>query len=284
MKGIFDSSSTNVLECKNCGLQFLDKIMTEKEENDYYNSYYRNQSIRHFKKMDFDDIQLQSYKHYKQYDYIYKDLIEKFDKIFEIGSGSGGFLRFVKEHFPNKKLISLERCPENSKYIKNYFGEKVRLINDLKELGKEKFDCIVAFGVFEHVRDSRFFLTNLRKSLSDKGVIALNIPNKFHSLTYNYKLAEFKKFSYMKQHYYTFTEKSHHILAEQTGFNIKKFNYMQFWGLDNQLSWLRYRKPRKFDDITGILSSKTLKSYAEDMIRNKTTDLYMVVYEKNYMI
>jgi len=36
MKSIFDCDKTNLIECNCCGLQFLDKIMTEEEECNFY--------------------------------------------------------------------------------------------------------------------------------------------------------------------------------------------------------------------------------------------------------
>ena len=49
MSGVFDSEKTNVMECEECGLQFLDPMMTEEEEEEYYNGYYQKQKNRHFK-------------------------------------------------------------------------------------------------------------------------------------------------------------------------------------------------------------------------------------------
>ncbi len=280
MSGIFDSEKTNVMECEECGLQFLDPMMTEEEEEEYYNGYYQKQKNRHFKAMNLEDLQDQSFRHYERYENIYADLIQNKKSILEIGCGTGGFLKFVNEKFPSIKLTAFERCSENTNFIQNCFKNKVRMIDDLKEIDRETFDCICAFGVFEHIRDSKTFLMQMRSLLRRNGALALNVPNKKHALVFQYNLEEFKKFTYMKQHYFTFTEKSHHILAKQTGFKVKGFNYMQVWGLDNQLSWLKYRRPRNFNDITDSLSAETLAAYQKDMIRNKTSDLVMALYER----
>ena len=73
---------------------------------------------------------------------------------------------------------------------------------------------------------------------------------------FNRDLEEFKKFTYMKQHYYTFTEQAFHLLAGRTGLKVSKFNYMQVWGLDNQLSWLRHKRPRDFSVLPVFFPSK----------------------------
>ncbi len=277
MAGIFDSDTTEIMECIQCGMQFLDPLMTEQEENDYYEGYYRNQQSRHTQEIQLADMQQRQYDRYEQYRSIYLDLISDCETILELGSGTGGFLKFVGQHNPGARLVAVERCSENIDFIKQCFGDKVEIVSSLDDVQGFEFDFVGAFGVFEHVRNSRVFLANIRERLSDSGRLALNVPNKQHALVYDFDLEEFRKFTYMKQHYYTFTEQAFNLLAEQTKLEVVKFNYMQMWGLDNHLSWLRYRKPRDFSDISSILSRQTLESYNNDLIQRKMTDLMMAV-------
>lgn len=277
MKGIFDSDDTNVMECQNCGTQFLNPMMSEQEENEYYEDYYNKQASRHFKEMTLDDLQNKALKHYEEYVDVYLELFKEATNFLEIGSGSGGFIKFLKKHRPDIQIHAIERCGSNVEFIRKCYGQSVTLIQDVEDASNLKWDVIGAFGVFEHIRDSLGFLQNLKSRLTPNGKIALNVPNKHHALVFAFDCQEFKKFTYMKQHYYTFTEKSFELLAAKSGLNVNKFNYMQVWGLDNQLSWLRYRQPRSHDNITQMLSPETLRSFNQDMIRNKTTDLMMAV-------
>lgn len=277
MSGIFDSDATNVMECLNCGLQFLDPMMSEQEEEKYYSGYYRKQEGRHFSPMNLMDLQERALQYYELYNELYTGLISGATTILEIGSGTGGFIRFVREHFPHIKITAIERCEENVAFLRECFDQEIVIADKLEDLEGQKFDLIAAFGVIEHLRDSRGFLTSLKKHLSPLGKVALNSQNKNHPLVYAYKLEEFKKFAYMKQHYYTFTESSFNYLAAQTGLAVSAFKYIQIWGLDNHLSWLRYRKPRDFSDITKLLSQRTLDSYNHDLISRGMTDLFMVV-------
>lgn len=277
MTGVFDSESTNVMECTDCGLQYLDPMMTDAEEADYYDSYYRKQSARHFKAMHLEDLQQRAYAHYEQYRSVYIDLISDCKTILEIGSGSGGFIKFVREHRPDIKLIAIERCSDNLAFINQCFGDKVTMLDDVEQVAGVKFDCICAFGVFEHIKNSREFLASMAKHLDVNGKLALLVPNKMHPLVYAYSLEEFKKFTYMKQHYFTFTEKSFQLLAQQTRLKVINYDYIQVWGLDNHISWLNYRKPRDFSDITKLLSKSTLDSYNQDMSQKKMTDVMLAV-------
>lgn len=276
MKGVFDCDFTNVLECLDCGTQYLSPKMTEEEEAKYYNDYYQKQKCRQFEKLELIDLQNTGFQHYKQYSKVYHKILNGVSHLLEIGSGTGGFVKFVSEVYPQIKITVIERCEENVKFLRSNFKNNVEVIDGIDQLGERKFDLVTGFGVFEHIRDSLGFLNQLKKHLSVKGNLVLNVPNKNHALVYAYNVSEFRKFTYMKQHYYTFTESSFESLAKQTGYSIKGFNYLQVWGLDNQLSWLRYRKPRDYQDISQLLSKQTIDSYNQDMIDLKMTDLMMV--------
>lgn len=285
MKGIFDSESTSVHECTDCGLQFLSPMMTDKEEEDYYRNYYENQSVRHYKKFSMEDIQRQALKHYEEYLNVYSDLLKNSRRVLEIGSGTGGFLKFASRQFPNINLCSIERSESNKEFLKDSFSKEAREVtffDDIRTLANsEKFDLIVAFGVLEHVKDTIGFISSLVAHLEPNGLLAFNVPNKRTTLVELYGLEEFTKFTYMKQHYYTFSEKALELVGARCGLVVEKFNYMQVWSLDNHLSWLKNRKPMDFSSFTKVLSKETISRYNKDMIDNKLTDLMMVVYKNN---
>ena len=284
MKGIFDCESTEVIECNECGLQYLYPKMTEEEEENYYLDYYHSQQVRHFENNSLKDMQHNSVKHYQQYQNIYDTLINNAESILEIGSGSGGFLNFVKDNYPAKSITSVEISKSNLEFLRdpnlNNFSD-IKIYSDIEELENNKFDLIFAHGVLEHVRSPKEFLCTLKGLLKgNDSQMAFNIPNKNIALNYMYESEEFKKFIYMKQHYHTFTEKSLEVIAKQIGCTVKGYNYMQVWGLDNTVSWLRYKKPKNFDDYTKFFSQETLSSYNSDLIKNKLTDLFMVVFKR----
>ncbi len=226
MHGIYDSETTDVIECGACGLQYLSPLMTEEEEEEYYNGYYRKQQSRGFKEMQLADQQERSLLHYEQYREVYLELISGCNSILEIGSGTGGFMRFLSQNCPQIELTATERCNENAAFIRKCFGETV-FAEDLDQLRGRKFDCVLALGVFEHLRDGQSFLVQIKNHLNIGGRLVLKVPNKKNPLVHAYALGEFKKFMYMKQHYYTFTEKAFEVLAEKTNYSVFKFHYVQ---------------------------------------------------------
>ncbi len=281
MKGIFDCNKTSVIECKYCGMQFLDKIMSKDEENEFYIEYYESQKKRQYEKMSLESVQNRSFTHYQNNNEIFNEILKDCDDILEIGSGSGGFLKFILDNYNDKKVISVERSEGNLEFLKNkcqnHFKD-IAFYKDLSDIGGDKkFDLVAAFGVLEHARNSRSFLSDALAFLKNgDSKLVLNVPNKYNPFVYLFELEEFKKFSYMKMHYYMFTEKSLEILAEDTGCRINRFYYLQEWGLDNAFSWLINRKPSDFSRFTNFFSEKTMQCYKNDLIKNKMTDSMMV--------
>ena len=71
MEGVYDCEETNVMECRGCGLQFLDPMMSDEEEERYYRNYYEAQKPRHYKSMSLKDLQQRALSLYEQYEDIY---------------------------------------------------------------------------------------------------------------------------------------------------------------------------------------------------------------------
>lgn len=285
LEDIFDCDKTKVMECKNCGLQFLNPMMSQEEEEQYYNDYYNSQKERHYKELKLKDIQENSFSHYESYHKIYNNLLKNKSKILEVGCGVGGFLKFILKNIEKADITAIERSETNFEFLKSDDNRDFTNITFLKNLSEVKncsFDLIVAFGVLEHIKDYQAFLSSLSDLLTDENsIMVFNVPNKAHPLIEIFNLNEFKKFTYMKQHYYTFSEKSFRLIAKKIGCKVVKFRYIQVWGLDNTLSWLRYRYPTDFSRISKFLSKKTLDSYNKDLIKHKTTDLMMVILKKS---
>jgi len=276
LRGVYDCDNTNVCECCDCDLLYLDPIMSEEEEAKYYQDYYRCQQARYSRETMIQEVQQKSLAYFLEYKSRYAPYIENAGEILEIGSGSGGLLRFVKREFHEKIVTAVEKSKVNLNFIKESFPE-YECISNLDEVKACCFDLIFGIAVFEHLRDPLSYLKLLKTKLTEKGRIILEMPNKMEPLIEIFNIKEFKVFNFQKQHYFTYSEKPLKILAKKTGFEIESFYYNQQYGLDNHISWLIYRQVRDFSQYTQLFTPATLKSYKKDLIHNKTTDVIGVV-------
>lgn len=281
MRGIFDCENTKVQECDNCKVHFLNPMMSDEEEEQYYKNYYENQKLRHSSSYNIKDIQKKAYLHYKEYYNTYYDLVSNAENILEIGSGSGGFLEFIQRHTSGKNVVSIERSDSNYEFLKEDFPS-VTINQELNKNDNQKFDLIVAFGVFEHIKDLYSFLENLKSKLKDNdSKIVFTVPSNSDALISFFKVKEYKKFMYMKQHYYVFSKESFYQIANYSKLKVDNIKYIQVWGMDNHLSWLNDRKVQDFTIYTNMISEKTKSEYKKNLIEKEMTDLVMVSFKKD---
>ncbi|MCC7303025.1 MAG: class I SAM-dependent methyltransferase [Bacteroidia bacterium] len=285
MHGVFDNPEAIVKECRTCGLQYLYPMFTDEEEDVYYRNYYESQSVRHFKSNSLKDMQDAALRLYNNYEGYYKALLENTEAVLEVGCGTGGFIKFLASTGENFLYHGVERSESNLTFLREYkhwdtiTPEFFETFGDLP--AGQQYDLVTAFGVLEHVRFPDQFLEELILKVRPGGRVVFNVPNKNNPLVSWLELEEFRKFTYMMQHCYTFTEESLKTLGKRHHLAVKEFNYQQVWSLDNHLSWLKNRKPHDFSRFTRLLSPETIASYNRDLIRNKETDLVSVVFNYN---
>lgn len=280
MQGIHDCEDTKVIECCDCDVQFLSPMMSDDAEQLYYKNYYAQQRDRHGGEVTLQNILDKSFEYYSEYLDTYEKYISNSNNILEIGSGVGGFLKFLSKTSRSKKrVVSIERSESNLAFLKERFAD-VSFFSDIKEvLNKEMFDMILGVAVFEHIRKPLEFLGVLERYLKPNGIIMLEMPNKREPLIELYQIDEFKKFNYQKQHYFTYSERALEWLAGKAGLTVEGFYYHQVYGLENHISWLKNRRPCDYSMFTSFFSRETLRNYKSDLIRAKRTDVIGVIYK-----
>lgn len=100
-------------------------------------------------------------------------------EILEIGTGSGFFLDFAKDHFPNS-------CFSGVEYDERLLNETVSRAPHAKviqgnaenfDLGKGRYDLVVSFQVIEHLYNPDVMLDNVRAHLKPGGIFLVTTPN-----------------------------------------------------------------------------------------------------------
>jgi len=100
-------------------------------------------------------------------------------EILEIGTGSGFFLEFAKEFFPNSHLSGVE-YDERLLTETALRAPHARLIQGNAEdfiFEKGHYDLVVSFQVIEHLYNPSSMLENVRAYLKPGGVFLVTTPN-----------------------------------------------------------------------------------------------------------
>jgi 2-polyprenyl-3-methyl-5-hydroxy-6-metoxy-1,4-benzoquinol methylase len=102
------------------------------------------------------------------------------DTVLEVGCGSGGTLRWLKETGQCKKAYGIELFEDSAMLAKRYAdavvqGDAEQLIDTTFQ--DQTFDLILCLDVLEHMVDPWTFVRKLSRLLAPNGRIVFSIPN-----------------------------------------------------------------------------------------------------------
>ncbi|MRX70386.1 Ubiquinone/menaquinone biosynthesis C-methylase UbiE [Flavobacterium resistens] len=180
-------------------------------------------------------------------------------RILEVGCGRGCFGASLKKE-NNREVWGLELMPEEGKEAKKVLdrvliGKCEDLLNDLPD---NYFDAIYFNDVLEHLFDPYSLLKEIKRKLTDKGVVISSIPNiRYHN--------EFRSFLFKKDWKY-----------EQKG--VLDFTHMRFF-TGKSIQKMYKDAGYVVNTHEGINKTKSLKPYFLNILFLFTQlDIFYVQY------
>lgn len=243
-----------VLRCASCDATFISPLMNEREERTFYAQYNKHVKARGVTVSRSAD-ELHKFSRpaaKKRYEFI-KSCLRKPKSILEIGSSTGAFLEHLKEKSKKKYLCAVEPCPENRHYSRKFCEDTYENIDRIP--ARKKFDAIVMFHVFEHIKKPVSFLKNCNSRLTNGGFVLAEVPCISDPLISLYDCLAFKDFYFQPMHPYIYSLKSLRYVFSKAGLKEKKVFYYQRYGFDNHLTWLSRGKPGGDKQLKKILGS-----------------------------
>ncbi|MFC2116873.1 class I SAM-dependent methyltransferase [Bacteroidota bacterium] len=222
-----------VHKCKTCGHVFLDLGIDPDQYEDYFNSYYEN------------DTQRKEYIESKD-DYIAKiknDNIRRLDVCKDYLNGTFNVLDFGAGYclfsYLVKPFVSSVIAVDKSKLTKenaNKFG--IDYISDIHGINpsEKKFDAIFAFHTLEHLIEPGKTIKHLSDLLTDNGLLFIEVPNQNDLLV---KLSKkYRAFYYQVAHLHYFKRKTLFKLIANGELTLLKRISTQRYGFSNHLRWI----------------------------------------------
>lgn len=151
-------------ECEKCKLRYFDPLITGDEK--FYNSL-------------------------QKFDWYYPDEKEEFleaakfisssDRVLEIGSGRGAFVKYL----PTQKYVGLD-FSENAREMARKDGILIKneMVQDYVKRNEGGFDIVVSFQVLEHVSNPKSFIEAKVKALVSGGKMIIIVPSEDSFLKY----------------------------------------------------------------------------------------------------
>ncbi len=257
---VWSVDNGNVYKCSECELIFIDCIMSEDEEKEFYRNYN---------------------KHVKQRGVIVEKSVEEFhekskvlaserlkvvrkffnnNKVLEIGSATGAFLSLLDGCNTN----ACELTTDNLEFSKKFINGKA--YNSVEDIKNNKFDVICMYHVFEHIRNPLEFLKILKPLLNENGRIIIEVPHSNDPLITIFNSEEFKDFVFQPMHPTVYNEKSLDFVFNKSGYKKDEVIFHQRYGLDNHLSWFKNKKPGGDQFLKELFSS-------DEQYRKKLEDI-----------
>lgn len=233
---VWSIDNGSVYRCNQCELVFIDPIMSEDEEKEFYKNY-----NKHVKKRGV--IAENSIEEFHEKSKVIARerlaVVKKFfcnKKVLEIGSSTGAFLSLLDDCITN----ACELATDNLKYSEQFINGSA--YSSIEEIKDSDFDVICMYHVFEHIRNPVEFLNSCKQKLNEEGYIVIEVPHSHDPLITLYDCNEFKDFVFQPMHPMVYNEKSLNYVFEKSGFKKEEVIYHQRYGLDNHLSWFKNKK------------------------------------------
>jgi 2-polyprenyl-3-methyl-5-hydroxy-6-metoxy-1,4-benzoquinol methylase len=220
-----------VVECSGCGLLFLDMSEDVNVTSLYSSNYYLEREEYYFKNSIIDPV----YGHENPNIRDFREgleLIETYRKppgrLLDIGCAMGVFLAIAKER--GWKVFGVDVSDYATKFAKERFGINC-FTGDIRDarLPDKHFNVITLWDTIEHFENPLEELKEIRRILTDDGIILFDTPNVESIMRiladWAYKITGgiFKypiKKLYHQFHLFYFSPKTLHMLLNKTGFEI----------------------------------------------------------------
>ena len=163
--------------CKKCGLasRIINKEYKKKFENIYQDYAMFDQSIVTSDQMNFTADGSCEGRTARILEFV-NDIIKIYPKkILDIGCGNGAGLLALSNQYKNSNIFGFEPNDKPLDKVSSWPNNIKKIYNDRPD-ENEKFDLITLFHVFEHIEDIFEFIEYIKKIISQKGVVIIQVP------------------------------------------------------------------------------------------------------------
>lgn len=265
-----------ILECAQCRLRFTQDVPDADSISSYYKSEdyisHTNSSKGLINKL-YQIVRSITLKQ-KQYN-IERITGLKTGHLLDVGSGTGMFVKQMKDHGWQVTGLEPDEAARNLAYNKN----KVQLFDmDLMDkLNKESFDAISLWHVLEHVHELDLLITRLKVLLKPSGTIFIALPN-YTSMDAAYYKNNWAAYD-VPRHLYHFSPASIQELMKRNDLKVIKHQPMWFDSFYISLLSSKY-KTGAINIFSGFFNGLKSNFYAWRNPQKCSSVIYLVKKDK----
>jgi len=205
-----------MMQCKNCGLMFIEPVLSEEEQKKVYSQQYvKNRTLKGF--CNHGDLVGDFRRKTAQLQITKIEGYGPAGKILDVGCGEGYFLDVCRKR--GWKVNGVEISEFAAQETEEKIGKRV-FTGSLREAGFEEnyFDVITFFDVIEHFSDPVRELAEALRILKKGGLICIQTPNAggIAAGIMGQRWFQIKP----REHLFYFSKKSLRKLLEKLNFNV----------------------------------------------------------------
>ncbi len=270
---VWSIDNGSVYKCNHCELVFIDPMMSENEEKEFYKNYNQHVKDRGVTVKNSVEEFHEKSKIIAQERFTIVSKFFKNKKVLEVGSSTGAFLSLLNECNTN----ACELANDNLEYSKQFINGTA--YSSIDDVINNTFDVICMFHVFEHIREPISFLNICKPLLNRGGYIVIEVPCSNDPLITLYNCEEFKDFVFQPMHPMVYNEKSLDYVFQKSGYKKEETIYHQRYGLENHLSWFKNKKSGGDNKLKELFGSNN--EYKNKLISIKKTDTIFYIAKVN---
>ena len=269
-------------QCQKCDLIYMFPPISEEEEKIFYKKEFEKfMASRSGRERDWSNAESHIKTNQDQVKRRWKYLKEHLSpgkELLEIGCSSG----FMLDSFRNNGLVctGIEPSGEFTEFLKKnnhpVFDSMIALQSSKPE---KKFDLVVHFFVFEHIRNPFEFLTENLDALKVGGKIIAEIPCANDPLISIYNISAFEKFYWSIAHHYYYTPKSLTYILDKMGLKYQLIPEQRY-DLSNHIVWMTEGKPGGQGRYNSIFSYDLINQYQNELKNKWLCDTIILIIEK----
>lgn len=255
----------NILQCKNCGLVFLEIGKTQEEIERFYREEYRKVSTlpiqtaeQHYN----DPVTKKDVE--SQLNFILTKTEIEGRNILEVGSASGGLLERLRDM--GAKVSGIELNDDYREFCKDKWLNIYSRPIEYLEKRMKRFDLIISFHVVEHfvnpMESIRAIYSCLKPNIRNSGLFIGEVPNHDEWGLSVLDSEIIKQLHYNPYHYYYFTQITLAKYLRENG-----FHWMQFETIERYNSLEQLRRIILYEKDIGKAIDKSIfpKNSEEDL-------------------
>lgn len=234
-------NTANVMQCKHCGLVFLDQTSFSFPK-DFYEKEYHQTYLTHVEPDALDpkkyyEKMLQTTK--KWADKI-NELLTGEEVVLDLGCSTGHLMTQIQGKA--KKVYGHDLSEKEIAFAKNELGFDADNVPLDQRFEEGMFDYITMIFVFEHIAEPVSFLNYIKKFLKPTGKLIMLVPNIDDALMRFYQIPVFQTFYYCIEHLFYYNPKTLSEICQKAGLK-GAFEAIQEYPITNHLNWAYRQKP-----------------------------------------